>query len=65
MATTRRNLVRGVAVEGSMMFELIAVAICTVPVAGVVGGLVDLFRGDMRKTIADAFELRTANMSRC
>jgi hypothetical protein len=49
-----------------MLFELIAVAICTVPVAGVVTGLVDLFRGDMRrKTIADAFEVRTADMSHC
>lgn len=49
-----------------MSFALIAVAICIVPVTGLVAGLVDLVRGDAgRKTIADAFEVRAADMSHC
>lgn len=49
-----------------MSFALIAVAICIVPVTGLVSGIVDLVRGDAgRKTIADAFEVSPADMSRC
>lgn len=49
-----------------MLFEFIAVAICIVPVTGVVRGLVDLVRGDTnRRTIADAFDVRAADMSHC
>lgn len=49
-----------------MSFALIAVAICIVPVTGLVAGLVDLVRGDAgRKSIADAFEVRAADMSHC
>lgn len=49
-----------------MLFEFIAVAICIVPVTGVVRGLVDLLKHDTsRRTIADAFDVRGADMSRC
>lgn len=49
-----------------MSFAFIAVAICLIPVTGLVDGLVDLVKGDMgRRTIADAFEVRAADMSHC
>lgn len=48
-----------------MSFTYIAVAICLVPVTGVVSGLYQLVRGDLgRKTIARAFEIRAAEVSR-
>lgn len=49
-----------------MSLAFIIVAICLVPVTGVAGGLVDLARGDARRrSIADAFDGRAADMSRC
>lgn len=48
-----------------MSLAVIVLAICLVPVTGLVGGLVELVGRDARRrSIADAFEARAADLSR-